>query len=275
MTQILDCTTRDGGYLNNWQYSDNEVLSLIERDIKNGVAFFEIGYRSNAQNNKYLRCSDEDISKFAKEGIELLVMLNVCDFEENLIEKNPKIKTIRIASHSLELNKAIFICEKFLDNNYNVFLHIMNVKSLNQNDYEILKNWKRKSEIISLYFADSFGSFFPKDVEFFYNKIKNCGFEKISFHAHNNLQTAFVNSLKAIELGAFSIDATLSGKGRGGGNLPLELILAYLKRKTIKEIFKTYSPLLDEISLLSFKNIIGGIENIHPKDIEKFLEGNI
>lgn len=274
MTQILDCTVRDGGYLNDWNFSDREVLSLIECDRKNNVAFFEIGYRSNKRGSKFLRCSNEDISKFVQNGIELLVMINVCDFNENLIEENPKIKTVRIASHSWELEKAIFICEKLLDNDYNVFLHIMNVKELTKNDYEILKNWKRKSEIISLYFADSYGSFFPDDVEFFYNKIKNCGFERISFHSHNNLQTAFINSLKAVELGAFSIDATLSGKGRGGGNLPLELILTYLNRENIKEIFETYSPVMDKISLFTFKNIIGGIKNIHPKEIEKFLAAN-
>lgn len=271
MTQILDCTARDGGYLNSWKFSDNEIFSLIECDKKIGISFFEIGYRSNKQESKFLSCSNEDVSKFVQDGIEFLVMLNVCDFEDNLIEQNPKIKNIRVASHSWELEKAISICEKLLDGKYNVFLHIMNIKELTKNDFDILENWKRKSEIISLYFADSYGSFFPDDVEFFYNKIKTCGYEKISFHAHNNIQTAFINSLKAIQLGAFSIDATLSGKGRGGGNLPLELILTYLNRVNIKEIFETYSPILDKNSLFAFKNIIGGVENLHPKEIEKFL----
>jgi len=271
MTHILDCTTRDGGYLNGWEFSDKEISALIDCAKKAGISFFEIGYRSNSPKCKFLRCSDKDISKFAQSGIELLVMLNVCDFEENLIENNPKISTIRVASHSWEISKAIEICEKLLDKNYKVFLHIMNVKELAEKDYDTLKNWGRKSEIISLYFADSYGSFLPDDVEFFYKRLKNCGYEKISFHAHNNIQTAFLNSIKAIELGAFSVDATLSGKGRGGGNLPLEIILPYLKREKVREIFDIYSPLLDETSLKNFKNIIGGIENIHPKEIEKFL----
>ena len=271
MTNILDCTIRDGGYLNNWEFSDARVLALINCAKNNGVKYFEIGYRSNKNGSKFLRCTNEDIAKFQKQGIELLVMMNVSDFEENLIENNPAISTIRIACHSWELEKAIKICEKLLDKNYKIFLHLMNVKDLSEKDFKILENWERKSEIISLYFADSYGSFFNNDVEFFYNKLKNCGYERISFHAHNNLQMAFSNSLKAIELGAYSVDATLSGKGRGGGNLPIEMILAYLNRHKIIEIFKKYSEIMDENSINNFKNIIGGIENLHPKDIETFL----
>lgn len=271
MTKILDCTIRDGGYLNNWEFSDEEVGSLIGCAIKNGVEYFEIGYRSNKSGSKFLRCENSEISQFLQAGIKLLVMLNVSDFEDNLFEENSFIKTVRVACHSWELAKAIEICEKLLDKNYEIFLHLMNVKDLSEEDFLALNAWERKSEIISLYFADSYGSFFNEDVEFFYKKLKKCGFENVSFHAHNNLQMAFSNSLKAIEIGAYSIDATLAGKGRGGGNLPVEMILAYLNREKLKEIFENYSAVLDENSLKGFKNIIGGIENIHPKEIENFL----
>lgn len=95
-------------------------------------------------------------------------------------------------------------------------------------DYELLKNWKNKDILTSIYFADSFGAFMPDDVERIYKKLQDCGFENISFHAHNNLQLAFTNTIKAIELGAYSVDATAFGMGRGGGNLPIELLLKYL-----------------------------------------------
>lgn len=271
MTKILDCTIRDGGYLNNWDFSDAEVLELIDCAQKNSVEYFEIGYRSNKNGSKFLSCNNADVSKFAKSGIQLLVMLNVCDFEENLLEENPLVSTVRVASHSWELERAIEICEKLLDKKYKVFLHLMNVKDLSENDFQTLEKWERKSEIISLYFADSYGSFFNNDVEYFYKKLESCGYKKISFHAHNNLQMAFSNSIKAIELGAYSVDATLSGKGRGAGNLPIEMILLYFNRDKVREIYDSYSILMDENSLQNFKNIVGGIENIHPKEIETFL----
>ena len=71
----------------------------------------------------------------------------------------------------------------------------------------------------------------PSDVELIYKKLQDCGFERISFHAHNNLQLAFTNTIKAIELGAYSVDATVFGMGRGGGNLPVEVLLKYLGKE--------------------------------------------
>ena len=52
MTKILDCTIRDGGYLNNWEFSDEEVGSLIGCAIKNGVEYFEIGQITNTHGLK-------------------------------------------------------------------------------------------------------------------------------------------------------------------------------------------------------------------------------
>ena len=65
MTKILDCTIRDGGYLNNWEFSDAEVLALIDCAQKNSIEYFEIGYRSNKNGSKFLSCANENIAKLA------------------------------------------------------------------------------------------------------------------------------------------------------------------------------------------------------------------
>ena len=52
---------------------------------------------------------------------------------------------------------------------------------------------------------------------------------KVGFHPHNNLQMAFANSLEALRCGADMLDCTLSGMGRGAGNLPTEVLLSYLQ----------------------------------------------
>ena len=54
--------------------------------------------------------------------------------------------------------------------------------------------------------------------------MKILGFDKISFHAHNNAGHAFENSLAAVNLGAYSVDVTKDGIGRNGGNLDIALI---------------------------------------------------
>ena len=43
MVKVLDCTIRDGGYSDNWEYSDEYVLDLITDLNKKNIDFAEIG----------------------------------------------------------------------------------------------------------------------------------------------------------------------------------------------------------------------------------------
>ena len=50
--KILDCTLRDGGYINNWNFDDtfiNEYLSLMS---KLNIDFVEIGFINNYKTYK-------------------------------------------------------------------------------------------------------------------------------------------------------------------------------------------------------------------------------
>lgn len=275
MTKILDCTIRDGGYINNWDFSDKEFLWYLDSAVISGVDYFEIGYRSYKKGGKFVRCNEDEIGSLVKNisSIELVVMLNVSDFERALFSNSETdyIRTVRVACHHHEIENGMQICEYLIDKGYNVFLHLMNVKDLQKTDFENLKNWKRKNEILSLYFADSYGSFLNSDVVYFYEILKNCGYNNISFHAHNNIQMAFSNTLTAINIGAFSVDATLKGMGRGGGNLPIELIMGYLNKENIQKIYQNYFYLMKEDECKKFQNIIGGLMNIHPLKIDEYL----
>jgi len=50
----------------------------------------------------------------------------------------------------------------------------------------------------------------------------------VAFHPHNSLQLAFANTLEAIRLGVHIVDGSIYGMGRGSGNLPTEVLIAYL-----------------------------------------------
>ncbi len=273
MIKLLDCTVRDGGYLNNWDLTDDEFLSILNTAHEAQIDYFEIGYRSKEQGGRFRRCLESELGDIIKKAnfSNALVMLNCSEFQEELFTGANKdfITTVRVACHSYELIQGIKITETLLDKGYKVFLHLMNVKDLEPQHYELLQNWGRKEEIISLYFADSYGSFFNENVEFFYNKLKNCGYDKISFHAHNNLQMALSNTLKARELGTFSVDVSVGGKGRGGGNLSAETLLAVLNPNKLHKIYEIYSKITPQEDL---KKIIAGVANLHPSKVDEFLQ---
>ena len=46
--KILDCTLRDGGYYNNWDFSEsivNQYCDFIEKSL---IDYVEVGYRSTS-----------------------------------------------------------------------------------------------------------------------------------------------------------------------------------------------------------------------------------
>lgn len=254
MTKILDCTLRDGSHVRS--FSDECILQTLRCAENAGIDYIEVGY---------------DFPECIKSSkIKTVVMVDAKNYNGAIPAKlnaRPNVASeaatlLRIATYPNQIQTAIQAVENFKSQGFEVFLHLMTADKFE--DYELLKNWKNKDILTSIYFADSFGAFFPCDVEKVYKNLENSGFERISFHAHNNLQLAFANSLKAIELGAYSIDATVFGLGRGGGNLPLEVFLKYLGKSNDEylELIKKYYS--DNPCTYSYESMMNGMLNIHP-----------
>lgn len=41
---LLDCTLRDGGYINNWDFGENAILDIINKLENSNVDIIEIGF---------------------------------------------------------------------------------------------------------------------------------------------------------------------------------------------------------------------------------------
>lgn len=242
MTKIVDCTLRDGSHVRS--FSDECILETLRCTENAGIDYIEVGY---------------DFPECIKSSkVKTVVMVDA----KNIRPVSNRADCVRVACYPNQIKTAVEAVENFKSQGFEVFLHLMTADKFE--DYELLKNWKNKDILTSIYFADSFGAFMPNDVEKIYKNLKDCGFKRISFHAHNNLQLAFTNSLKAIELGAYSIDATVFGLGRGGGNLPLEVFLKYLG-KSNNEYFELIKKYYRETPCTySYESMMSGMLNIHP-----------
>lgn len=291
MTKIIDCTIRDGGHINNWNFNEKFVQNLYKTAIKSHVDYFEIGYRYREQNpqwGKFAHCDDNFIKTLIEvnENCKISVMLDIGksfadDFCECKKELTP-ISLVRIATYANTLDDALIFCEKMKEKNYDVCLNLMAISNLSENDFEKLSNWKNKTILDSICFADSFGSFVPEDVEKFYNILKKLEFENISFHSHNNLQLAFANSIKALELDFYSIDASVLGLGRCAGILPIELILWYLSKQNniytplyyLEFIEKYQKEIRNDQWGYDLTSLLSGFKNQHPRETSKLINNS-
>lgn len=235
MIKLLDCTTRDGGHIKNWNFNDEFVFQLIDCLEKSNVSYYEIGYRNfyDIENKgSFYRCDKNLLEKFYKhkKNLKIGVMtdtkrFNYDDFQDG---NNDYLDFVRIACHPDRIADTLAIAENLNKRNYKIIIQLMDISNVKDEHYEILKNWNQKNILETIYLADSYGTLKPEDVKTYFNKLKNSGYEKISFHAHDNINLALENSLTAIELGAYSVDITLNGLGRAGGNLDAVKLLDQL-----------------------------------------------
>jgi len=292
-TKIIDCTIRDGGHLNNWNFSEDCVKATYDAAVKTGIDYFELGYRCDnpdPNSGAFSNCKDDfifnllDLNDDCK--ISLMIDTGKCssnNFSNCSTELTP-VKLIRIATYPNDLDKSFLLCESLKEKGYNISLNLMAISRFNEYNFEKLASWKNKNLLESICFADSFGSFIPNDIEYYGKKLKLLGFPNISFHAHNNLQLAVANSIRAIECGFYSIDASVYGMGRDAGILPIEILITYLNKLELKNfnqenyisiIQKYYTQIYKTTPWgYGIKPLIGGINDIHPKYIKTLFDNN-
>lgn len=292
--KILDCTIRDGGHLNGWNFSDNLVRSTYYAACKSGVDYFEVGYRfknPDSHFGKFARCEDDFLSSLfeVSDECKLTVMIDAgksdtSDFCECKKDLTP-IRAVRVATYPYELNTALKQCEELKTKGYEVFLNLMVISEFTDEHFKLLDCWDKKEILEALSFADSFGAFIPDDIKKYYEKLTSLGFKKIGFHSHNNLQLAFANALKAIECGAYIVDASAFGMGRGSGNLPIEILTGFLEKDGQKKFNPvSYLDVIDRFFLEENKktpwgyrlqSLIGGLKNIHPYYVDGLCEKHL
>lgn len=63
---LLDCTLRDGGYVNNWEFGEENIKEVAWKVVQAGVEIIECGYLStkNAGNKNVARYTNiQDVSR--------------------------------------------------------------------------------------------------------------------------------------------------------------------------------------------------------------------
>ena len=249
--KVLDCTLRDGGYYNNWDFSLKLAQDYLNSVSKSGVNYIELGFRSLKKENykgPNWYTTDNYIENLSvPKNIILGVMVNVFEITSsplgiqrtlNLLFKknvNSKIKFVRLASHFGEIGKAFKISKMLQKRGYFVAVNLMQISEQNENEIINVAKLAEKSKPNVLYFADSLGGMEEEKIFKVIKCIRKHWTGDIGIHAHDNLGKALTNSLFALENQVSWIDSTIMGMGRGPGNVKTELLLLELEKfKNVK-----------------------------------------
>ena len=240
-TNILDCTLRDGGYYNAWNFKPSIVKKYLAAIETSTVTHVELGFRfvDVKSGLGILAFTSEEYINSLKlpDNKSYGVMINAQDYfnldnpikkltEVFVNAKDSKISFVRIAVDLPRASKCIHIAKALRGLGYSVMLNLMQANLHSEAELtkavKKIKSWKI---VDVLYFADSLGSMLLRDVDATFKAIKKFWKQDIGFHAHNNMHLALSNAIRASEIGCKFCDSTFLGMGRGAGNAQTESLL--------------------------------------------------
>ncbi|MEE9461671.1 MAG: aldolase catalytic domain-containing protein [Bacteroidales bacterium] len=288
--KVMDCTVRDGGLMNNWQFSDDFVRAVYQACVQAGIDYMEIGYKSSEsafsrdEVGPWKFCDDKDIRRVVgsnKTALKLSAMADIGRIDPGDIPpaKDSVIDMLRVACYVHQIDKGIALAEHCIDKGYEVCINLMAVSKVNEMDLDQALLDIAKSRVPIFYVVDSFGSMYCENIQHLVQKYRKALPDKtLGIHAHNNMQLAMSNTITAIIENCNMLDATLLGMGRGAGNCPIEILIAFLKNPKYRllplldVIQKEIHPLQQEIQWgYHIPYLITGALNEHPRSAMKWM----
>jgi len=291
--KVMDCTIRDGGLQNCWQFSDKFVKAVYDACVEAGVDYMEIGYKSSEnayskkENGPWKFCEEADLRRIVGDNntnMKLAAMADIgrISFDDIPPKSESVLDMIRVACYDYQIDKGITLAEHCMDKGYEVCINLMAVSTVTEMVLDQALIDLSKSRVTTIYLVDSFGSMYSEQIAFLMNKYKAALPDKtIGFHGHNNMQLAFANTIETIIQGANMLDGTILGLGRGAGNCGTELLLTFLKnpKYRVKPIIKVIQdeiiPLQKELSWGYYiPYLVTGYLNLHPSSAIKWMDSD-
>ncbi len=293
--KVVDCTIRDGGLMNDSQFSLETVREVYKAICASGVDYVELGYRNSkeqfspAEFGPWRFCDEDQLCR-AVDGIDggttkVAIMQDAHKaVPEDIIPAGESVVSlIRIATYVKDVDKAIRLANNATEKGYDCTINIMAISREGAPFLdEALKQIEQETKALAVYVVDSYGALYSEEVHFLVEKyqmyIKT---KQVGGHFHNAEQLAFANTIEAIIKGANYVDGTLLGLGRGAGNCPLELLLGFLKnpkfsiRPLLEGIQKAILPLQETMAWgYHIPYMVAGMLNQHPREAMAWMTGN-
>lgn len=285
--KVLDCTLRDGGYCNDWNFGFDNICKITTGLAAANVDVVECGFLTNesthSENSSKFATMEEAAAVIPKDrtGKLFVCMIN---YGEYLAEDLPyyddkSLDGIRVAFHKKDLFPALEFCKSIKEKGYKIFVQAM--VSLNYTDEEFLQliHLCNEFEPYAFYIVDSFGVMRRRDLmRLFYMVEHNLNQSiYIGFHSHNNLQLAYSNAQALADTRKkhdLIIDCSVFGMGRGAGNLNTELFVEYLNENfntayDVKPLLTIVDEILNNFYQrgywgYSLPNYLSATHNAHP-----------
>lgn len=294
---LLDCTLRDGGYLNDWEFGHDNIVNIFERLVSAEIDIIEIGFLNESREYDTNRTIFPDAVSVNRtfdglsKGRSMIVGMidyGTCGIGQMIPAGESFMDGIRVIFKKEKKEGAIAFCRQVKALGYKVFAQAVSITSYNDAELMELIRLVNDLEPYAFSLVDTYG-LFHKNRLMHYFEFVNAHMKTtigLGYHSHNNFQLAYANCIEVMELPGIRrqvvIDGTLYGMGKSAGNAPLELLATYMHDNLGKQYH--CSQLLEAIDVTmldlykqipwgySFKFFLSASKDCHPNYVTYLMD---
>lgn len=238
---ILDCTLRDGGYVNNWTYGKEAIAGITKGLEKAGVDIFELGFLRNEPKNENRTAFStiEDVNNLLKVKrpntlyTAMVEAFNPYNLDNLTSYVEGGVDIIRVCIWKRLMDEHLAYAKQIIDKGYTINIQPSRVEQYSKDDFVELIKRCNDLHPYAFYIVDTWGTQSSKQI-CEYAELAEKYLDKdirIGYHGHNNKMQALACAQSFLALGLthdLCIDSSVRGMGRGAGNLCTEIIMDYL-----------------------------------------------
>ena len=248
--KLLDCSLRDGGYVNDWYFSKEHARSCYNAVKECGIEYCEVGFRRTTRSSgPWFYTPESLINETFKDivvpecKLALMAQMGTFAIEDFVPRSESLVSMVRVlvAYHCENkddsklnvklLRDTVDTCKQLENLGYDVCINIGRIDKMSEDQIKHTCEIIKDAPIKYFYLADTYGNLGIYKMRSILNFIKQCYDGAIGFHAHDNLKNASVKAIDALYNGADIVDVTFGGFGRGSGNAKTEYVLAHMESK--------------------------------------------
>lgn len=295
---LLDCTLRDGGYVNDWNFGNGTMTCIFDRLSEAGVDFIEIGFlddRRPFDPDRTIQPSTDCYAKVyrnaEKTKSKMLAMIDygTCDISHVEDCKDTILDGIRVIFKKPMMDGAMEFGKQLKKKGYKVFLNMVSITSYS--DWDMLEFIKKANDAkpFAVSIVDTYGLMHKEQVLHYFDLLDHNLVPEImiGYHSHNNFQLGYANAIEFLNRRSMHdkiIDGTLYGMGKSAGNAPLELIAMYLNESAgshydMNQIMEAIDNNILNIYRekywgYAFNFYISALNDCHPNYVKYLLQKN-
>ena len=210
-TFLLDCTLRDGGYVNDWEFGHDNIVNIFERVVSSGVDFIEIGFLDDRRDFDFNRSIMPDTASIAdifgnlnKKDTLVVSMVDygTCDISRLMPCKESFLDGIRVIFKKETMYPAMDFCRQVKALGYKVFSQLVSITSYSDEELIEVVTLANQIHPYALSMVDTYGLLNPDELKHIADVINEHLDSDIvmGFHAHNNFQLGFINATTMLNL---------------------------------------------------------------------------